>query len=416
MQSDALTEWLERIKNQHRMTIDLGLDRVKKVASELNLLNPDYRVLTVAGTNGKGSTVAGLEAIYLAAGYRVGAFTSPYLYRFNELVRVQGSEVGDEDFIQAFQQIERARGQLTLTQFEFNTLAAFIIFQQAKIEIAILEVGLGGRLDAVNILDTDLAVVTSIAIDHAEWLGNTREEIAREKAGIFRTDKPAVSGDLDTPNTLRQYANDIHAPLFCQGEQFGFEAMASSWNWWNETKRFENLPLTPLALQNMSSVLMAVDLMQERLPVKREAIENALLKVNLPGRIQVCSGAVTTIFDVSHNPAAAEFLARYLQKNAITGKTRAAFSMLADKDILSTIDVMKDCVDEWYIAALPVERGASLDVLEYCFRTVKIDAVCSYGSIEEAYRAAVADSINEDRVVVFGSFYTVGGIAHGDLL
>lgn len=410
MQNYPLIVWLEKIKKQHRISMDLGLERVKRVANELNVLKLDCSIIIVGGTNGKGSTVAGLEAIYLNAGYRVGTFTSPYLYRFNELVRIQGQEASDEDFIRAFEKIDKARGEMTLTQFEFNTLAALDIFKQSNLDIGILEVGLGGRLDAVNIIDADVSVITSIAMDHAEWLGNTREEIAVEKAGIFRKGIPAVCGDFDLPVTLLDYANEHQVPLYCQEEQFGFEQQGSVWNWWCENKRENNLPLSHLALQNMSTVMMTVELMQDILPVKREAMDQAFSTVDLAGRIQLIPGDVSQILDVSHNPAAAEWLANYLRSLTHTGKIRAVFSMLADKDILSTLIVMRDCIDEWYIGPLQVDRGSSLSVLEYCFRTAKINAVHSFDSIKRAYDEALRVSQAGDYVVVFGSFYTVAAL------
>jgi len=407
MQLSRLDTWLEQIRHQHRIEIDLNLERVKSVARTLGLLNPTCKIVIVGGTNGKGSTVAGLEAIYLASGYRVGAFTSPYLYRFNEVVCIQGSACEDEDFIHAFQRIEEARGQITLTQFEFNTLAALDIFQKKQIDVGILEVGLGGRLDAVNIINADVAIVTSIAIDHADRLGDTREKIGFEKAGIFRSGKPAICGDFDPPVSLLTHAKDHSVPLFCQNEQFGFEKQDSSWVWWSEKQRLENLPLSRLAMQNMSSVLMAIELMQPILPVDRNAIDAGLKKVDLPGRIQVTPGDVTHIADVSHNPAAALFLADYLKQHSTLGKTRAVFSMLADKDIIATLHVMRDSIDEWYIAPLSCDRGSSLAVLEYCFRTVKIDQIHSYPTIKEAYHSAMSASKTGDRIVVFGSFHTV---------
>ena len=406
MSFSQLDMWLAHICDQHKQPIDLGLERVRQVAADLNLLNPSYSVITVGGTNGKGSTVAGLEASFLAARYRVGAFTSPF-YRFNELVRINGVETGDEDFIQAFSRIERARGKVTLTQFEFNTLAALDIFQRAGIDIAILEVGLGGRLDAVNIIDADVAVTTSIALDHTALLGATRESIAREKAGIFRSNKPAVCGDFDPPMTLIDYAREINAPLFCQDKQFGFEKTASAWNWWSENTRLDDLPLPRLALQNMSTVLMVIELLQKTVPVRNNALRSALRKVHLSGRIQVIPDEVTRILDVSHNPAAAEFLAAYLRKNPPRGKIRAVFSMLADKDIPQTIQVIQDCIDEWHIAPLQTERATPLPALENYFRENAIHAVYSYDSVKAAYRAAQTAAAKGDYIVVFGSFHTV---------
>ncbi len=407
MSLSQLESWLERIKNQHRTAIDLGLERVRNVATQLNLLKAHCPIIIVGGTNGKGSTVAGLEAIYLAAGYTVGAFTSPYLYRFNELVRVNGQPAEDNDFIHAFEQIEKARGDVTLTQFEFNTLAALAIFQKRNVDVIILEVGLGGRLDAVNIMDADVAVVTSIAIDHADLLGDTREKIAIEKAGIFRSGKSAVCGDFEPPITLSNYAMEHAVPLFCQNQQFGFEEKSNTWTWWSQQSRLENLPIPRLLLQNMSTVLMTIELMQSRLPVTRAAIDKGLTEVTLPGRIQVIPGAVPEILDVSHNPHAAELLANYLREHKPKGKTRAVFSMLADKDIISTLYIMRDCIDEWYIAPLQSERAASLAVLEYCFRTINIKNVTSHHTIRAALEAARSNSEATDCIVIFGSFYTV---------
>jgi dihydrofolate synthase / folylpolyglutamate synthase len=407
-----LSEWLAWIGVLHGQVIDLGLVRVSQVAERMGLLKPACPVVTVAGTNGKGSTVAGLEAVYLAAGYRVGTFTSPYLYRFNELVRVQGLETQDDDFLRSFERIETARGETTLTQFEFNTLAALDIFQRSQLDVMILEVGLGGRLDAVNIIDADVAIITSIAIDHADRLGNTRELIGREKAGIFRTGKPVVCGDIDPPQTLIDYANELNAPLFNQNKEFGFNRQENNWTWWSQSKQLDQLPIPQLALQNMSCVMKTVELLQSKLPVSRTAIDQALKTVKLSGRIQVIPGEVTKILDVSHNPAAAEWLANYVRDHSISGKTRAVFSMLTDKDILSTVLIMKPYIDEWFIAPLKTERAASLSQLQQAFQQASIHSIHSYQSIPEAHQAAENASASGDRVVIFGSFYTVSAHAN----
>lgn len=410
-----LKQWLDKIKAQHRKSIDLNLTRVRQVAERLQLLQPSYPVITVGGTNGKGSTVAGLEAIYRAAGYKVGAFTSPYLYRFNELVRVAGEETPDEAWLEAFAYIDAARETVTLTQFEFNTLAALFIFKHAKIEVGILEVGLGGRLDAVNIIDTDIAVITSIGLDHVDLLGDTCEKIAYEKAGIFRSAKWAVCGDFAPPVTLLDYAKKINAPLVCQGQDFNFSKSDINWSWRNAKQTYTNLPLPSLALQNMSTVLMTIDLMQTTLPVSRPAIDTGLKTVTLPGRLQKIPGPILQILDVSHNPAAAEWLADYLSKNKSQGITRAVFSMLADKDILTTLQMMRECIDEWFIAPLPVERGASAAMLENCFQKLRITQVRMHTTILAAHAAAMEASQAGDRVVVFGSFYTVAEVGEAAL-
>lgn len=410
MHFETLDAWLDHTRTVHAKGIDLGLERVKAVASRMGLLERGCPVITVGGTNGKGSCVAGLEAIYLAQGYRVGAFTTPYLFKHNEQVRLQGVEADDEAFCTSFAAVEAAREGVTLTQFEFNTLVALDIFRRDKLDVCLLEVGLGGRLDAVNIMDADVALIASIAIDHVDWLGNTRDLIALEKAGIFRANKPAVCGDFSPPQTLKDYAAEIHTPLFCQNKEFHYLQDETTWSWHSSMAAYENLPIPALAIQNMASVLMAVTLLQERLPVEQQAIEVALEKATLPGRIQVFPGDVTTIMDVSHNPAAAEFLAKRLAKMPCKGKTIAVFSMLSDKDIISTLHVLNKTIDRWYIAELPVDRGASLGVLQDAFRHEKIQAVLCCSDIAKAYQAAKNDAQPGDRIVVFGSFYTVAGV------
>lgn len=410
MQLLNLAEWLDRIQSVHVTEMDLSLERVKQVASRMNLLKVPCPVVTVAGTNGKGSCVAGLEAIYMNSGYRVGAFTSPVLFRHNEYVRIQGQDANDEQFCRAFEKIEAARGEITLTPFEFTTLATFEIFHSSNLDVWILEVGLGGRFDATNTIDADVAIVASIGIDHVDWLGDTREKIAYEKAGIFRKNKPAICGDFDPPLTLIDYSREISANLFCQAREFGYEKHATHWNWWSEKKRFDNLPLSKLALQNMSTVLMGIELLQDKLPVTLDVIQNSLAEVNLPGRIQVFPGEITRIFDVSHNPAAAEFLAQWLRENNCHGQTRAVFSMLGDKDVLATIRVMKDWIHEWHIANLPHKRGASKEKLLESFHNAEITHFNFYNSVELAHHAAIKLSQPGDRVVVFGSFHTVAAV------
>jgi len=403
-----LKEWLIWIKSLHVTEMDLSLERVSDVFNRLN--KPmHYPVITIGGTNGKGSSVAGLEAIYLAQGYRVGAFTTPFLFKHNEQVRIQGNSASDEDFCEAYRQIENVRGDITLTPFEFNALAAFIIFHQSKLDVGLLEVGLGGKWDATNVINADVSVITSIGIDHTEWLGNTREAIAKEKAGIFRSKKPVVCGDDDPPATLIEAATRLQAPFFCQGKQFGFDIQKTDWRWWSEYTQLEKLPFPNLAPQNMSTVLKVVELLQDQLPVTKKAINQGLIKATLPGRLQVIPGKITHLFDVSHNPAAAEWLAKWLQKNPIQGKTQAVFSMLADKDIVTTLLVTKEVIDNWFIAPINEPRGASLDLLNDSFQKADV-VVHSHRSLAEAYQAAVKSSKIGDRIIIFGSFRTVAQV------
>jgi dihydrofolate synthase/folylpolyglutamate synthase len=403
----TLLEWLDRLKKIHNKAIDLGLDRVFEVAKRLEVLSPNCPVITVGGTNGKGSTVAGLEAIYREAGYRVGAFTSPILFRHNELVRVEGAYASDQTFCDAYEKIEKARGDISLTSFEFNTLAAMLIFQDANLDVWLLEVGLGGRLDAVNIIDADVSIVTTIALDHTDLLGKTREAIAKEKAGIFRRGTPAISGDFNPPTTLEKCAKEKGAVFYSQGKHFGFRKQKETWVWWNEKKEISALPYSSLALQNMATVLMGVDCLQSKLPVTEETLRRALSNVSLPGRIQVIEGDVTRILDVSHNPASAAHLHQWLKEHPCPGKTRAVFSMLADKDIIETLQVIKEDIDEWFVAPLFTERAATKETLFSCFEKANISHIKMHDSIAAAAEAAMRASNKGDRVVVFGSFHVV---------
>ena len=282
-----INQWVLWVGSLHGKEMDLSLERVQAAAMKLNLLDPKPPIITVAGTNGKGSCVRGLEAIYRQAGYKTGAFTSPQLLRINELIRINGLEIDDNSLCKAFEKIAPICNEVPLTLFEFNTLAAFIIFNEAELDVWILEVGLGGRYDAVNVMDADLAIIASIDLDHMEWLGDTREKIALEKAGIFRSGKPAVCGDFNPPHTLLEYAHQNQVPLYCQNKDFLFNKNQSGWSWSYQDKVLRDLPLPQLALQNMSTVLMAIALMQERLPVDEHSIRCALQEVQLTGRIQI---------------------------------------------------------------------------------------------------------------------------------
>ncbi|RDI41347.1 bifunctional tetrahydrofolate synthase/dihydrofolate synthase [Aquicella lusitana] len=410
MYLSTLAEWLDWIASIHVAEIELGLDRVRVVAAQLGLLSPSCAVIIVGGTNGKGSTVAGLESIYRAAGFRVGTFTSPILFKHNEQVRIDGREATDEAFCNAFQQIESARGNVSLTPFEFQTLAALLIFSQHSLDVMILEVGLGGRLDAVNILDADVAIITSIDIDHVEWLGSTRDEIAYEKAGIFRHGKPAVCGDADPPASLIKQAALKDVPLYCQHKDFDYRESERHWSWKSFISTYDALSYNALATQNMSTVLMAMSLLQERLPVAREAIDKGLTEVKLPGRIQIIPGPVTHIYDVSHNPAAVTHLAKQLATMPCDGKTHAVFSMLADKDITTSIRAIQDSIHTWYIAPLLVKRAATASVLTRAFEAAGEGDIPLFATISEAYEAALRQAVAGDRIIVFGSFHTVAEI------
>lgn len=410
MHFSTMTEWLNWIASIHKQEMDLGLERVKTIAMRLNLLPLPCPAIIVGGTNGKGSTVAGLESIYRAAGYKVGVFTSPYLLKVNEQVRVNGIMATDADFCEAFEKIETLRGDISLTPFEFMTLAALIIFRASDLELIILEIGLGGRLDAVNIVDADVSVVTSIDIDHAEWLGNTREAIGFEKAGIFRAQKPAVYGDFEPPASLIQHAQQLGTPLYLQGKDFKFTEKNKTWDWQFQDLRYQDLPLNTLYLQNMSIVLAVVTLMQEKCPVMRTEINKGLSTISLPARIQIVPGLITEIYDVSHNPAAVAFLAKKLQSLSCTGKTYAVFSMLADKDIVESLKNIKMHINAWYVAPLAIKRAASMEKLKQSFTEADISSVTFLEKIVDAYSQVKQIAKAGDRIIIFGSFHTVAEV------
>lgn len=413
MRFDTLDEWLAWQETLHPSAIDLGLERIRPVLARLALERPGV-VVTVGGTNGKGSSVAMLDAILCAAGYRVGTYTSPHLLRYNERVCVGGVAVDDATLCAAFERVDQARQNISLTYFEFGTLAAFSIFSAAHLDVVILEVGMGGRLDAVNLWDADVALVTAIGIDHTAWLGDTREDIAFEKAGIFRAGRPAVCGDTDPPHTLLQHADATGAPLYRFGRDFGFATEGTAWSWWSVTQRRYALPHPalrgPFQLQNAAGVLMVLELLAQRLPVSQGDIRQGLSAVQLAGRFQVLPGMPLRILDVAHNPHGAQVLAQSLRGQINQGQTRAVMSMLADKDIDGVITAMRDVIDVWHIAGLNVSRGVSGEHLAERLRAAGIVSVHIHANVTAAYQQAVARAQSSDRVVVFGSFYTVAEV------
>ena len=412
MRFNTLPDWLAWQETLHPSVIDLGLERVRAVAQRMQLLQPPFAVITVGGTNGKGSTVAMLEAILGAAGYRVGTYTSPHLLRYNERVRLNGIEVDDAQLCAAFARVDAARGDISLTYFEFGTLAALDIFSRAGLDIAVLEVGLGGRLDAVNILDADIALVTSIALDHTEWLGADRETIAYEKAGIYRSGRPALFGEPGVPDSLRRHAHDIGAALYCYGIDFGARSAGNAWSWWGLGKERHALVLPALRgahqLQNAAGALMALELLADRMPVMQAQIRTGLMNVALPGRFQVEPGPITRIYDVAHNPHGAHALAQTLRMHPCSGRTFSVCGMLRDKDILATLTEFAGLMDAWYVAPVDSPRTASGEELAAAAHRVDTDkpiSVCS--DMAAALAQACGNAHTGDRIVIFGSFYTV---------
>jgi dihydrofolate synthase / folylpolyglutamate synthase len=410
---ETLTEWLAYLERIHPQSIAMGLERVLDVKRAL-ALDPSFPIITVAGTNGKGSTCAMLEAILRAAGYRVGCYTSPHLEQFNERIRVDLASAGDDLLIEAFLRIERMRGDIPLTYFEFATLASMSIFCEAKVDVAVLEVGLGGRLDAVNAFDTRCAVVTSIAMDHMDYLGDTREKIGFEKAGIFRAGQPAICAEPDAPASLCEHARSAGADLQCIGADFRFLAEQNQWRFEGRRGARAGLPYPALRgayqLFNASAALAALDELREQLPLTMNDVRAGLVQVELPGRFQVFPGRPLVILDVAHNPHAAANLAANLKALRRDGKTFAVFGMLGDKDIHGVIDTVKDEIDEWLIAGISERRGAAADRIRSELEKHGLTHAASFATIAEAFDEARRRTRDNDRILAFGSFHIVGDV------
>ena len=410
----SLADWLAYLERIHPSVIDMGLERVSAVRERLGLA-PDFPIITVGGTNGKGSVCAMLEAILSSAGYRVGLYASPHLLRYNERVRVARREVEDTTLMQAFERVESARAPDSLTYFEFGTLAAMDIFIREKVEVAVLEVGLGGRLDAVNVFDANCTVVTKVDFDHMDYLGPDRESIAREKAGIFRAHVPAVCGDEEPPATLTGHAASIAAPLVLIGRDYGYNAGHSDWQYWSLQGKRSALPYPALRgayqLGNAATALAALEQLKDMLPVDMGSIRRGLVEVDLPGRFQVMPGRPMVILDVGHNPHAARGLADSLRALPAGGRLIAVFAMLKDKDIAGVAQPLKDQVDEWLVAALPGSRGADAQRIEQALASIAVSVPISrFQSAADAYECAIRLAGQNDKILVFGSFFTVGAV------
>lgn len=401
----TLADWLTWLEGQHPTAIDMGLERVGAVADRLGARHLGCPVITVGGTNGKGSTVATLVSICRAAGLRVGSYTSPHLLRFNERICLDGAPVDDATLIAAFKKVQTARGDISLTYFEFTTLAAFVIYREAGLDVAVLEVGLGGRLDAVNVVDADVAVVTSIGIDHTEYLGDTRELIAIEKAGIFRAGRPAICGDTEPPATLLKAADTLGAPLLLRGRDFDFTATGATWTWTGAGHRLELLPRPALALDNAATALAA--LFAAPLTVPEAALREGLRQAGLAGRLQAVATAPRVLLDVAHNPHGAAFLMRQLPPAAPGQRTIAVFAMLADKDSAGVVDACLGRIDAWHVASLGGARGQQGAVLAELLRERGCTVAGTYRNVAVALMAARQQALPTDRILVFGSFHTV---------
>jgi dihydrofolate synthase/folylpolyglutamate synthase len=413
---DTLSDWLRWQETLHPSSIDLGLERIRRTLRGLQWQPPACPVITVGGTNGKGSTVALTAKILGAAGYRVGTFTSPHLLRYNERIGIDGREISDASLVAAFERIDTARGTETLTFFEFNTIAALLVFETAAVDAIVLEVGLGGRLDGVNVVDADVAIVTSIALDHCDWLGPDVESIGREKAGIFRGGRPAIFGSRDMPGAIAQVAQQVGADLYRLGRDFDWRHAGDRWSWRGRAGGYEDLPAPALTgelqFDNASAVLCALECLSARLPLTRDAIERGLTTVTLPGRFQILRRAqpvaIEWILDVAHNPAAAQALAAQLAARPTTGRTLAVCGILGDKDIEGVGSALRDSFDAWIVVGLDSGRAVAVDALSARLTKVGARVVATAADVVAGCRAAEATARDGDRIVAFGSFLTVG--------
>lgn len=413
MRFKTLTDWLAWQQTLHPNAIDLGLERLNRTLRRLGWRRPACPVITVAGTNGKGSSVALLNRILGEAGYRVGTFTSPHLLRYNERIVIADREVSDASLIAAFERIDAARGPDTLTYFEFNALAALLVFETAGLDALVLEVGLGGRLDAANAVDADVALITSVDLDHCEWLGSDVETIGREKAGIFRPGQTAIFGSGAMPASVQSVADALGTKLLCHGRDFRVRRSGGGWSWQGVRSRLDDLPPPALfgdiQIDNAAAVLTVLEALAERLPVSADAIERGLRNVQIAGRFQRIRRDHEWILDVAHNPAAAGVLASQLAASAPTGRTIAVCGILGDKDIEGICGAVTAKIDVWIAVGLGGDRSIGVAGLADRLRRCGASVVATADSVSAACATAVSLAAPADRIVVFGSFLTVSG-------
>jgi dihydrofolate synthase/folylpolyglutamate synthase len=411
MSFSSLSEWLAWQETLHPNPIDLGLSRLNAVLERLHWRGFECPVITISGTKGKGSCAAILESVLSAAGYRVGLFTSPHLRRYNERIRIVGQEISDASLCAIFERIDAARGEISLTYFEFNALAAFLAFATAHLDAVILEVGMGGRLDAANAIDADVAVITSIGLDHCEWLGYDLESIGREKAGIMRAGRPAIFGSLEMPVSIAETAAQLGAPLLKLGRDFNGQINGATWDWHCGSRSYAALPRPALAgdiqVNNAATALTALNCLSARLPVARSAIEQGLEAVRLQGRFQVTSGPVEWVLDVAHNAMSAQTLAGHLA-HLDKRKTIAVFAALADKDLAAMVESLRTQVDLWVPAGVASPRALPVQTLTERLGQLNVNVASGASSVREACIQAAGLARPGDRVLVFGSFLVVG--------
>jgi dihydrofolate synthase / folylpolyglutamate synthase len=411
---NRLEKWLEWQESLHFTAIELGLERCRRVANNMGLLKPAYNVISVAGTNGKGSSVTLMDQILRNADYKIGRYTSPHLLRYNERICINGEEVSDEELCESFDRIDRARGDISLTYFEFGTLAALDIFRQHKVELAILEVGLGGRLDAVNVLDADIALISTIDLDHQQWLGDNRESIAREKAGIFRNKAPAICSDPNPPQSLLDCAEALGTPLLVSGRDYRLDIHEDdTWSWSSDNLTLKELPrpmqYCDFQLQNAAGVLMVLEKIKNEYPVSLENIKHGLNDFRLNGRMQIIPGEIPKILDVAHNRESVKVLVDNLKKISCVGRTHLLVGMLKDKDHHEVFKVLNEIADSWNLVTLSEERGSDAKSLLSDLHVLGINEnVSIYTNVNEALDELHKSSLPGDRIVITGSFLTVG--------
>jgi dihydrofolate synthase / folylpolyglutamate synthase len=410
----SLAGWLARLEQLHPSAIELGLERVRRV-KEAMALAPTFPLIIVGGTNGKGSTCAYLEAMLGAAGYKTGLYTSPHLLRYNERVRIAGAEASDADLVRAFERVDAARGDISLTYFEFGTLGAMAQFIDAGVDVAILEVGLGGRLDAVNVFDADAAAVTSVDLDHMDYLGDTREKIGFEKAGIYRAGRPAICAEPAPPQSLVEHARRIGAELRCVGRDFAALREDDHWTFRGAELGWPDLPLPAMAgayqLRNAAAALAVLEALRARLPVSAAAIRQGLVVTRVPGRFQRIARAPELILDVAHNPEAARALASALREQPVAGRTFAVVGMLADKDAAGVFAALSGQIDAWWTCTPDSPRARDAAELAAILREHAGGApVRVQPDVSAALAGARSAAREGDRILVFGSFYTVAAV------
>ena len=409
----SIDKWLHWQESLHFTAIELGLERCRRVANNMGLLNPSYNVISVAGTNGKGSSIIMLDRILRNAGYKIGRYTSPHLLRYNERICINGNEVSDTELCESFDRIDRARGDISLTYFEFGTLAALDLFRQHSVQLAILEVGLGGRLDAVNILDADISLITSIDIDHQEWLGNNRESIGREKAGIFRNLAPAICSEPNPPQSLLDCSEALGTPISILGSDYQFNLINDTWSWSTKDTRIERLPrpmkYCDFQIQNASGVLMLLAKIRDEYPVSTENIKQGLSSFRLKGRFQIIPGAIPKILDVAHNRESIKALVNNLKMIPCYGKTHIILGMLKDKDHQRVIKELIEITDTWHFVSISQDRGIEAKILTSKLKALgRLENISEYSNVEEALDKIHKLSMPDDRIIITGSFYTVG--------